>query len=113
MMRFGASFLAVEFLRNGFTPQQAADMVIDKINKYYPENRAAVVVVDMEGNYGASCQVYIEFPISIYYSELNEVKVEMTRCRRDDTTPGRGSIVTVNRILLIAIAIVSGKMHII
>lgn len=110
MMRFSASFLAVEFLRNGFTPQQAAEMVIDRINKYYPRNTAAVVVVDMEGNYGSACQIFDPFPISVYYPGLNEVKVEMIRCRQiGDETPGSGSLLSVNRIFLITIAIIIGK----
>jgi len=102
LMRFSASFLAVEFLRNGYTPQQSAEMVIDRIGKYYPRNSAAVVVVDLEGNYGSACQIFSSFPVSIYHDELTEVKVEVTRCRQigDDVT-GSGGYLTVSKVLLV------------
>lgn len=107
MMRFSASFLGVEFLRNGYTPQQSADMVIDRISKYYPTRAAAIVVVDMEGNYGSACQIFSSFPVSIYYPDLDEVKVEMTHCRQiGDEAPGSGSVLTVNKIFFVGIAIV-------
>lgn len=113
MMRFSASFLGVEYLRNGYTPQQAADMVIERINKYYPTRAAAIVVVDMEGNYGSACQIFSSFPVSIYYPGLNEVKVEMIRCRQiGDEAPGSGRVLTVNKILLIIIVIVINKKDI-
>lgn len=82
LFRFSPSFLAVEFLRNGFTPQEAAEKVIDRIQKYYPSNSAAVVVVDKNANYGAACQIFSHFPISIYYPGLNETKVETAECRK-------------------------------
>ena len=103
MMRFSPSFLAVEFLRNGLTPQQAADSVINRIAQYYPENSAAVVVADMDGNYGAACQIFSSFPISIYYPELDKVMVEVTKCRQlneEITTPGAGGLMIVNKILM-------------
>lgn len=67
MLRFLPSFLAVELLRNGATPQEAAERVIDRIQEFYPKNIAAIVVVDKNGNYGAACQIFSSFPISIYY----------------------------------------------
>ena len=107
MMRFSPSFLAVEFLRNGLTPQQAADSVINRIAQYYPNNAAAVVVADKEGNYGAACQIFSSFPISIYYPELEEVKVEVTKCRQLNeeifTTPGTGNNMAVNKFMLICL----------
>lgn len=106
-MRFSPSFLAVEFLRNGLTPQQAADKVINRIAQYYPYNAAAIIVADVEGNYGAACQIFTSFPISIYNPELDEVKIEVTKCRQlneePSTTPGTGSHVIANKILLICL----------
>ncbi|KAJ6634045.1 N(4)-(Beta-N-acetylglucosaminyl)-L-asparaginase [Pseudolycoriella hygida] len=111
IMRFGASFLGVEFLRNGYRPQQAAEMVIDRINKYYPARSAAILIVDMEGNYGSACQIFRSFPISIYHSELNEVKVETISCRQlEDDTPGSGSFLDANNILLVGAAILYAKI---
>lgn len=113
MMRFAASFLGVEFLRNGYTPQQSADMVIDRINKYYPGHRAAIIVVDMEGNYGSACQIFSSFPVSVYYSELNEVKVEIIRCRQiGDEVPGSASFLLVNKMLLMGIAMIISTSYV-
>ncbi|XP_037049375.1 N(4)-(Beta-N-acetylglucosaminyl)-L-asparaginase-like [Bradysia coprophila] len=103
MMRFSASFLGVEFLRNGYTPQQAADMVIARIGKYYPENSAAIVVVDVDGNYGSACQIFSSFPVSIYYSELDEVKVETTRCRQIGDEPNGSVYWTVSKALWVVV----------
>lgn len=113
MMRFSPSFLAVEFLRNGLTPQQAADSVISRIAQYYPNNATAIVVTDMDGNYGAACQIFSSFPISIYYPELDEVKIEVTKCRQMNedvpTTPGAASHVVVSKILLMCLVLIIFK----
>ena len=105
MMRFSASFLAVEFLRNGFSPQEAAERVIDRIQEYYPNNMAAVVVVDKNGNYGAACMIFSSFPISIYYPGLEEVKVETTTCRQvgDErtTVKNRGDLLSFKAFIVI------------
>lgn len=96
MMRFSPSFLAVELLRNGLTPQEAAERVIDRIQEFYPRNFAAIVVVDKNGNFGAACQVFTQFPISIYYPGLEEVNVETTVCRQptegETTSIGGGTM---------------------
>lgn len=104
-MRFSPSFLAVEYLRNGFTPQQAANMVIERIAKFYPENSAAIVVADYEGNYGASCQIFTSFPISIYYPELKEVREEVTKCRQINdeinTTDNVGKLQSLKKVFIL------------
>lgn len=82
MMRFSSSFLAVELLRNGLSPQESAENVIDRIQEYYPRSIAAILVVDKNGNYGAACQIFDDFPISIFYPGLNETKIETIECRQ-------------------------------
>lgn len=106
MLRFLPSFLALEFLRNGFTAQEAADKVIDRIFKFFPANSAAVVVTDMDGNYGAACQTFSSFSVSIFYPEINEVKVETVKCRQindaQTTTAGSGFLRTSKEIYIFA-----------
>jgi N4-(beta-N-acetylglucosaminyl)-L-asparaginase len=107
MMRFLPSFLAVELLRNGHTPQQAADMVIARIGQFYPENSAAVVVLDLEGNVGAACQIFSSFPVSIYHAELDDVRVVVTTCRQmgETTTPDGSCGLGGARILIIFVGL--------
>lgn len=54
-LRHLPSFLAVELLRNGFTPKEAADTVISRINEHYPTTFIAIIVTDKDGNYAAAC----------------------------------------------------------
>lgn len=110
MMRFSPSFLALEYLRNGLTPKEAADKVIDRIFKFFPTNAAALIVTDMTGNYAAACQGLNSFPFSVYYPELNEVKVEVTKCRifgEEATTTMGGSvrIMKINGLLGLMVAL--------
>lgn len=107
-MRFSASFLAVELMRNGQTPQKAAEIVIDRISQYYPENAAAIVVVDKDGNYAAACQNFNSFPISIRHSELDAVKIEVTKCRQfgdEKVTTGSAHKNHLNSIIFLVFVI--------
>ncbi|CEJ80115.1 Putative N(4)-(Beta-N-acetylglucosaminyl)-L-asparaginase [[Torrubiella] hemipterigena] len=55
MMRFLPCYQAVESMRRGMTPQEAADDAIRRILKKYPKMSAGIVVVDKQGRHaGAS-----------------------------------------------------------
>lgn len=116
MMRFSSSFLAVEFLRNGFSPQQSAEKVIDRIQEYYPKNMAAVVVLDKNGNYGGACLNFNSFLISIFYPGLNETKIETFECRKfneeststvSTTTAGINALKFTSGIILSCVIMIS------
>lgn len=82
LMRFLPSFLAVEFLRNGFTPDAAGENALTRISLHYPLFVGAIVVVDKDGNYGAACHGLDSFPFSVYNPQTKQVKVENRDCLR-------------------------------
>lgn len=46
------SFHAVELMRNGKTPSEAATTAILRISQYYPSFSGAVIAINMTGHYG-------------------------------------------------------------
>ncbi|OTF76184.1 Asparaginase-like protein [Euroglyphus maynei] len=55
IMRFLSSYQAVENLRNGMDPIQAANAALGRIIRKYPKAQVGIVVLDIHGNYGAAC----------------------------------------------------------
>jgi len=49
---FLLSFQAVEFLRQGKSPSEAASLALGKIAKYYPKYSGGLVVVNKDGEFG-------------------------------------------------------------
>lgn len=54
MMRFLPCYQAVESLRRGFTPQEAADDAVQRILAKYPDAKTGIVVVDNKGEHAAA-----------------------------------------------------------
>jgi N4-(beta-N-acetylglucosaminyl)-L-asparaginase len=54
MMRFLPCYQAVESLRRGMTPQQAADDAVRRIIARYPDAKTGIVVVDNQGEHAAA-----------------------------------------------------------
>lgn len=65
LMRFLPSFLAVEEMRRGATPKDAAKTAIDRIARHYPKTMGAVVAVNKNGEYGAACTGMQKFSFSV------------------------------------------------
>lgn len=82
LMRFLPSFLAVEYLRNGATPDVAGEKTLMRIAQHYPRFVGAVIVVDKKGNYGAACHGLDSFPFSVYNPQTKIVKIEKRDCLR-------------------------------
>lgn len=82
LMRFLPSFLAVEFLRNGASPDAACERALMRIAEHYPTFVGAIVIVDKFGNYGAGCHGIDSFPFSVYNLESQQVKIEKRDCLR-------------------------------
>lgn len=61
------SFQAVEFMRQGKSPSEAASLALEKIARYYPKYSGGLVVVNKEGAFGwltfifAACQRFKSF----------------------------------------------------
>ena len=82
LMRFLPSFLAVEYLRNGNTPDAAGEKALMRIAQHYPHFVGAIVVVDKKGNYGSACHGLDSFPFSVYNPQTKIVKIEKRDCLR-------------------------------
>lgn len=54
MMRFLPCYQAVENLRQGMTPTEAAEDAVNRMVKKFPEVASGIVVVDKEGNHGGA-----------------------------------------------------------
>ncbi|XP_014205650.1 N(4)-(Beta-N-acetylglucosaminyl)-L-asparaginase-like [Copidosoma floridanum] len=62
IMRFLPSFLSVELMRMGASPRAAAETAVRRMARYYPKFRGAVIALNKEGEYGAACHGYDNFP---------------------------------------------------
>lgn len=80
MMRFLPSILAVEALRSGKSPQEAANMVMMRIFKYYTDFSGGLVVADRHGNYSAACVGMENFPFSVSNGNVLDTRVEYVKC---------------------------------
>jgi len=49
---FSTSYQAVENLRQGMNPTEAAEDAIKRITNKYPKAQAAIVVANMKGEFG-------------------------------------------------------------
>jgi len=59
MMRFLPCFYAVEKMKNGASPQQAAELSLKRILKYETNFRGALFTVNTKGEIGASCHGWV------------------------------------------------------
>lgn len=75
MMRFLPSFQAVEFMRQGKTPTEAATLALEKIARYYPNFNGGLVAVNKEGQYGAAAHGWTFFKYSVCNPDLGKVTV--------------------------------------
>lgn len=79
---FTISFHAVQAMKHGHLPKNAAQLVIDTIAKYYPDFSGAVIAVNNYGHYGAACHGFDKFPYSIANLEQNNVTIHYTTCTK-------------------------------
>lgn len=69
------SFQAVEFMRQGKSPSEAASLALGKIATYYPKFNGGLVVVNKDGEFGwlrfICCHVFISilglFLVYLYF----------------------------------------------
>ena len=52
---YSHSYQAVESMRQGKSPTEAANDAIQRINKYYPGFSGAIIVANIKGEYGRCC----------------------------------------------------------
>ncbi|XP_034479865.1 putative N(4)-(beta-N-acetylglucosaminyl)-L-asparaginase GA14866 [Drosophila innubila] len=79
MMRFLPTLLAVEAMRSGKSPGQAAEASIRRILKHYKDFRGAVIAVNRQGQFAAACYGMTEFPY-VLSNPQQTTKVETVKC---------------------------------
>lgn len=79
MMRFLPTVLAVEAMREGKTPEQAAEVGIRRILKHHKDFSGAVIAVNRLGAYAAACYGWAEFPYVVSTPKQNAL-VETVKC---------------------------------
>lgn len=79
---FITSFHAVQAMKDGDHPKNAARLVINTIAKYYPDFSGAVIAVNNYGQYGAACHGFDKFPYSIANPEQNKVSILYATCTK-------------------------------
>lgn len=82
-MRFLPSYLAVELMRNGENPDDAAKKALTRIIQYYPNFVGGIVVVDKDGNYAAACHGLNSFPFSVFNLQSSKVRIEKRDCLKN------------------------------
>jgi N4-(beta-N-acetylglucosaminyl)-L-asparaginase len=80
MMRFLPSFLAVEKMRSGASPQKAAEIAIMRIKEHYPNFFGAVVCGNIKGEHGAACNGMPIFQYVAANADEKHVKVYEVKC---------------------------------
>ncbi|CAG9533572.1 unnamed protein product [Cercopithifilaria johnstoni] len=80
MMRFVSSFQTVQYIREGKTPTEAAEITIRAISRKYPNFRGAIVAVNKKGQFGAACHGMDFFKFCIQNRNFTKVKVLSVAC---------------------------------
>ncbi|XP_023951071.2 N(4)-(Beta-N-acetylglucosaminyl)-L-asparaginase [Bicyclus anynana] len=82
MLRFLPSFLAVEEMRRGASPTEAARTAINRIATHYPNFMGAVIAMNMDGAYGAACHGLgdVPFPFVVQDISMDQYKIETVNC---------------------------------
>ena len=69
-MRMLPSLLAVEAMRQGRSPSEAAELVIIRVAKKFPDFVGAVVTLNRDGEWGAACHGIETFPFVVANQQL-------------------------------------------
>ena len=80
MIRFLPSYQAVESMRHGYSPQEAAEDVISRIAKKYPSFEGAIIVANLTGHYGLACAGFDGFPYTFADKEYPEETIRHVKC---------------------------------
>lgn len=84
MMRFLPSFLAVESMRSGMSPEEAAAKSLQRIITFYPSFSGGLVVADRKGNFGTACVGLEKFPYSVTFGDSKTTTIMYQTCIQND-----------------------------
>lgn len=80
MMRFLPSFIAVEEMRRGSSPKEAAEAAIKRIARVFPGFFGGIIVVGKDETVAAACHGMDRFPYSVANSSNTRATVFYTEC---------------------------------
>ncbi|CAH0629054.1 unnamed protein product [Chrysodeixis includens] len=80
MLRFLPSFAAVEAMRRGAGPENAARIAIRKIANYYPDFMGAVIALAKSGQHGAACHGLKTFPYVVQDDTRKTCQIIVVNC---------------------------------
>ena len=87
MMRFLPCYQAVESMRLGLSPKDAAEDAIARIREVYPDFSGAVITVDAEGRHAAATNDIRPFPYTYQEAGMTEPVVVEVPANRDYVRP--------------------------
>lgn len=80
MLRFLPSFLAVEEMRRGTSPSDAARTAIERITRHYSTFMGAVIALSKDGEYGAACHGINTFPFVVHDGRHDSYEIVNVHC---------------------------------
>lgn len=80
LLCFFYSFLAVEEMRRGATPVEAAKTAIHRIAEHYPHFTGGVIALNKYGQFGAACNGIPSFPFYVSNLEFGEPRLHTVSC---------------------------------
>ncbi|CAG9791813.1 unnamed protein product [Diatraea saccharalis] len=80
MLRFLPSFLAVEEMRRGAMPEEAARVAVNRIADHYPDFMGAVIALTKDGKHGAACHGIPTFPYIVQDNNRETYEIITIKC---------------------------------
>ncbi|XP_077984639.1 N(4)-(Beta-N-acetylglucosaminyl)-L-asparaginase-like [Glandiceps talaboti] len=96
MMRFMPSYQAVENMRRGMSPSEAAAEALSRIAYRYKDFGGAVIAANIQGEYGAQCYGYDSVEITYMTGSLSNITVEAIECTVEAKKPSVGVAATIS-----------------
>lgn len=80
IVNYFPSFLAVEEMRRGASPKEAAETAIRRIAQHYPKFSGGVIALSKDGDYGAACNGMESFPFYVANPLLGVPTLNHVQC---------------------------------
>ncbi|KAA0190778.1 hypothetical protein HAZT_HAZT000453 [Hyalella azteca] len=78
MMRLLPALISVEKMRDGYSPEEASRMSLQRIIDYYPNFEGAIVSASLDGRHGGACNGFTTFQYSLADSENGVTTVDVS-----------------------------------
>lgn len=82
MLCLCCSFVAVEEMKKGLNPSDAANVAIDRISRKFPTFFGAVIAANIKGEFGAACSGMETFTFAVGNREYGKVVLKKVVCSK-------------------------------